>query len=483
MSAITFGTDGWRAVVGADYTFDNLTTVSRATAAWVQEQAAAGAGDGAVVIGYDTRFQGDAFARHVASVFASSGVRVRLAADVATTPAVSWATADGGHTAGIVVTASHNPPQYNGFKIKQHAGGPATPEMIADVEARLDAFEADGGADGQGFEIRAYDDLVADGTITTFDLRGAYTKLLKDRLDVDAIRGASLRVAYDAMYGAGFGIVTELLGKVRVIELHQERNPGMHGQAPEPIEKNLSALLKAVVDETCALGLATDGDADRIGLVDEEGQFVDSHKILALLVKYLHVEKGLRGDIVKTFSTTDMLDRMGEAYGLKVVTTPIGFKYIAPKIIDGDVLVGGEESGGMAVKGHIPERDGLYIGLLVAEMMVKRERTLSGLVRELMDEFGPHYQSRTDLRTTPERKEAVLAQLAEGLQTVDGQPVTTSETLDGFKFRVDGGWLLFRPSGTEPVLRVYAEAATPEAADALVAWGVALANEGVAAGA
>ena len=246
----------------------------------------------------------------------------------------------------------------------------------------------------------------------------------------------------------------------------------MNGQAPEPIERNLSDLLKAVVERHCGIGLATDGDADRIGLVDEEGQFVDSHSILALLVKYLHEEKGLRGDVVKTFSTTDMLDRMGEAYGLNVVTTPIGFKYIAGKIVEGDVLVGGEESGGMAVKGHIPERDGLYIGLTVAEMMVKRERTLSGLVRELSDEFGPHHQARTDLHTTDERKQAVLKELADdGLAEVDGQPVVKTETLDGFKFRVDGGWLLFRPSGTEPVLRVYSEAATPEAAQALVDWG------------
>jgi len=472
MSAIAFGTDGWRAVLGADYTFDNLTTVSRATAAWVRDQHAAGVGDGRVVIGYDARFQGDAFARHVAAVFASEGVGVRLANGIATTPAVSWATADGGHTAGIVITASHNPPQYNGFKIKQAAGGPATPEMIADVEARLPASAG-------GAAPRAYADLVAEGRIETFDLRGGYTELLRSRIDVDAIRGASVRVAYDSMFGAGGGIVTDLLGKARVVELHHDRNPGMYGRAPEPIEKNLPELMEAVVAESCAVGLATDGDADRIGLVDEEGQFVDSHKILALLVKYLHVEKGLRGDIVKTFSTTDMLDRMGERYGLRVETTPIGFKYVGPKIIEGDVLVGGEESGGMAVKGHIPERDGLYIGLLAVEMMVKRERTLSGLVRELMDEFGPHYQSRTDLHTTPARKDAVLATLAgEGLREVAGRPVTSTETLDGFKFRTDAGWLLFRPSGTEPVLRVYSEASTADAADALVAWGVDFVGNG-----
>ena len=469
MSTIKFGTDGWRAVIAQDYTFDNLTTVARATATWVGQQPD---GDGSVVVAHDTRFQGDAFARHVARVFASAGVRVRLADGFATTPAVSWATAEHGATAGIVITASHNPPEYNGFKIKAHFGGPATPDMIAEVEAEMAGLD-------DAPEMEPYDELVADGRIETFELQAAYVDLLQRRIDVESIKEAGTRVAYDAMYGAGQGVVTELLGKPRVVELGHALNPGMHGRAPEPIERNLEALLKAVPDEHCALGLATDGDADRIGLVDEEGQFVDSHKILALLVKYLYEERGLRGDIVKTFSTTDMLDRMGEAYGLTVQTTPIGFKYIAGTIIDGDVLVGGEESGGMAVKGHIPERDGLYIGLTVAEMMVKRERTLSGLVRELMDEFGPHYQARTDLHTTEERKRSVLKELAEdGLSEVDGRPVTATETLDGFKFRVDGGWLLFRPSGTEPVLRVYSEAASEDEAQALVDWGVAMVREG-----
>ena len=473
MSEITFGTDGWRAVIAEDYTYANLQTVARAAAAWVARQ---DEGDGSVVIGHDTRFQGDAFARFVARVFATAGVRVRLADGFATTPAVAWATHDGGHTAGIVITASHNPPEYNGFKIKAHFGGPASPEMIREVEAEMAGLAGD-------FEPEAYDALVERGQIETFDLQAAYTDLLRQRIDVEAIKEAPMRLAYDAMYGAGQGVVTELLGKARVVELGHELNPSMHGQAPEPIERNLDGLLRAVVDEDCALGLATDGDADRIGLVDEEGQFVDSHKILALLVKYLHEEKGLTGTVVKTFSTTDMLDKMGAAYGLEVVTTPIGFKYIGPKMVEGDVLVGGEESGGMAVKGHLPERDGLFIGLTIAEMMVARERTLSGLVRELMDEFGPHYQSRDDLHTTEARKQAVLRELkTDGLAEIDGQPVTATETLDGFKFRVDGGWLMFRPSGTEPVLRIYSEAGSPEAADALVAWGVAFVNEGVPVG-
>ena len=466
MAPIKFGTDGWRAVIGDGYTTDNLTIVARATAAWLKTQSDAPS----VVLAHDTRFRGADFARHVAAVLASEGVRVRLADAFATTPAVSWATKEGGHTAGIVITASHNPPEYNGFKIKASFGGPATPKMIAAVEAELPNVTGE-------LAIEDYDALVADGRIETFDLQSGYIDLLHGELDIDAIKESGTRVAYDAMYGAGQGVVTELLGKARVTEVGHELNPGMHGQAPEPIERNLGALLKAVVDEHCAIGLATDGDADRIGLVDEEGVFVDSHTILALLVKYLHTEKNLTGSIVKTFSTTDMLDKMGAAYGLEVITTPIGFKYIGPKMVDGSVLVGGEESGGMAVQTHIPERDGLFIGMTVVEMMVKRERTLSGLVRELMEEFGPHYQSRTDLHTTEDRKQEVLRELeSDGLATIDGAEVASTETLDGFKFRTADGWLMFRPSGTEPVLRVYSEASSQEAADALVQWGVEMVN-------
>jgi phosphomannomutase len=274
------------------------------------------------------------------------------------------------------------------------------------------------------------------------------------------------------MFGAGRGIVTELLGRARVVELNHDANPGMHGQAPEPIERNLEELGRTVTEQDLSAGLATDGDADRIGLFDEQGRFVDSHKVLALLVRYLHREKGLRGEVVKTFSTTDMLDRMGRAYDLPVTTTPIGFKYIAPKMVTSDVLVGGEESGGIAVKGHIPERDGLYIGLTAVEMIVKRDRPLSGLVRELQDEFGPLHQSRSDLRTTEARKRAFMERLSAGIDAVGGRQVKKVEDLDGYKLRVDGGWVMFRASGTEPVLRVYSEAESREEAEALVEEGV-----------
>jgi phosphomannomutase len=353
MMPIKFGTDGWRAIIAEGYTFENLTRVARATARWLYATYGATV---SVVIGHDTRFMGRAFAEHVACVLASHGVRVRFAETFVTTPAVSWATLEYGANAGIVITASHNPPHYNGYKLKADFGGPADPAMVAAVEAELANLDSDAP------EIRPFAALSEEGVIESFDLSAAYLDLLRERLDIEAIQQSDFIIAHDAMFGAGQGVVSALLGSDHVIELHSEVNPGFHGQAPEPIERNLSELSALVVREGCAVGLANDGDADRIGMVDERGRFVTSHEILALLVKYLHEERGLRGAIVKTFSTTHLLNKMAAAYGLPIETLPIGFKYIAPKMVEQDVLVGGEESGGIAVKGHLPERDGIYIG-------------------------------------------------------------------------------------------------------------------------
>jgi phosphomannomutase len=455
---IKFGTDGWRAVIGDDYTFENLERVSRATAQWLRKNYGP---TPKVVIGHDSRFMGRTFTEHAAAVLASHGIHVRFASTFTTTPSISWGAMAYGCSAGIVITASHNPPEYNGFKIKASFGGPASPEMIAEVEAELESLEP--------YTKKDFKELVAAGQIELHDVAADYVNLLRQKLDIAAIKKSGIRIAHDAMYGAGQGVVAQLLGEDRVVQLHNDFNPGFHGQAPEPIEKNLAELAATVVREKCAAGLANDGDADRIGMYDEEGRFVNSHQMLALLVKYLHQVRGLKGDIVKTFSTTSMLQKMGDRYGLKVHTTPIGFKYIGPIIAEGDVLVGGEESGGMAVKGHIPERDGIYIGLLTVEMMVKRGKKLSELVQELYDEFGPHETYRIDVHTTNAKKDAVLARLnAGGLKEIYGERVVKLETLDGFKHLTPNGWLLVRASGTEPVLRIYSEAPSPEAAKGLV---------------
>ena len=458
-STIKFGTDGWRAVIADEYTFENLERVARATADWLVESYGR---DATVVIGYDTRFLGPDFAEHAAAVFADEGIRCVLSNGFATTPAISWATKEYGASAGIVITASHNPPKYNGFKIKAHFGGPASPEMIADVEDRIKPLSASGipvGRRGLSVDLVELRDITAD-----------YRRVLAERIDLGAIRDSGIRVAHDAMYGAGQGLIADLLGTDRVVQLHAARNPGFMGQAPEPIEDNLAELAAAVVRDHCDVGIANDGDADRVGMFDEKGSFVSSHLLLALLVSYLHEHRGMDGSIVKTFSTTHMLDRIGEVYGLPVETTKIGFKYIASKIVDGDVLVGGEESGGMAVKGHIPERDGVYIGLLVTEMVVTRGKALSALVDELYEKFGPHYTCRYDAHTTDVVKQEILQRLGDGgsLTNIAGMTVSDFQTLDGYKHLADEGWLLVRPSGTEPVLRIYSEARTPEKAVELV---------------
>ncbi len=463
---ITFGTDGWRAIIADDYTFDNLARVAQATARWLHEtrgEAHSGGEALTVALGHDARFQGRAFAEHVARVLAAEGVRVVFGEGLTSTPAVSWATEAFGCDAGVVVTASHNPPAYNGYKIKAHFGGPASPAMIDEVEERIpDESSPD--------ELEAFDALVEDGRVEMRDLSSQYLDVLRERIDTEAIRASGLKIAHDAMFGAGQHMVSALVGSENVVELRSSINPGFEGAAPEPIERNLEELARTVVEQNCAVGLANDGDADRIGMFDERGRFVSSHEVLALLVKYLHTERGLSGDVVKTFSTTHMLDRMGAAYGLHVETTPIGFKYIAPMMVERDVLVGGEESGGIAAKGHIPERDGIYIGLLVVEMMVRREKKLSELVEELHAEFGAHRTYRDDIHTTEAQKQHVLHRLKEegGLDEINGHAVERVETLDGYKHVTPKGWLLVRPSGTEPVLRVYSEAETEEAARALV---------------
>ena len=459
-SRIQFGTDGWRAIIGDGFTLDNLERVSRATAEWVIETYGP---DSSVLIGYDTRFRGQDFTHHAARVMASMGLRVVVSDTHAPTPAVSWGTKQFGHQAGIVITASHNPPEYSGFKIKGHFGGPALPDMIADVEARIQPFEE--------FGYETFETYVSDGRIEVQPLRQQYIDHVRTLVDIESIREAGIKVVHDAMFGAGQHILSELLGQDRVIEHRNAINPGFEGTPPEPIERNLNELRDMITSNGCDAAIANDGDADRIGMTDEHGDFVDSHHLLALLVDYLYHDKGFRGRIVKTFSTTDMLDKMADALGLELSTTKIGFKYIGGEFLEGDVLVGGEESGGMAVKGHVPERDGIYIGLVILEMMATRGKELSRLVTDLHERYGMHAFTRDDKHTSPERKEAILIRLAEqgGFSEVASKSVTKAETIDGFKYHTEDGWLLIRPSGTEPVLRIYSEASSKELSEKMVA--------------
>lgn len=458
MSTITFGTDGWRAIIAQDYTFKNLSIVTQATAKWIVDEEVTNNG---VVIGYDARFMSREFAEHVACVFSAMHIPVRISSSISPTPAVSWAALHY-EAVGIVITASHNPPNYNGFKIKAPFGGSATPDQIAGVETRLEQYDSI-------HPVRPFKDCLKTGVIREISLTEQYLNVIREKIDIDAIKTSGIRIGHDPMYGSGMGAFKKLLGD-QVFELHSEVNPSFKGVPPEPIENNLKEFAEFIPKNNCQIGIANDGDADRIGLFDEKGSFVDSHRILSLLVKYLYEEKGLSGMIVKTFSTTDMLNKQAEAYDLPIKVTPIGFKYIAELIVNGDVIAGGEESGGLSVKGHLPERDGIYIGLLMTEMLVKSGKKLSELVQELFDEFGNHAYYRNDLHTEESKKNAMIEYCKnKKLTEIAGLNVTEWEFTDGIKqIMEDGSWLLVRPSGTEPVLRIYAEASTAEQAKSLV---------------
>ena len=458
MKEIKFGTDGWRALIAESYTFENVGIVTQAVARWIVNEKVT---DNGVVIGYDARFLSRQFAQHAARMFAALEIPVRISDQIIPTPAVSWA-AKHYKAVGVAITASHNPPEYNGYKIKALYGGSANPDQIAGIEQRLDFYD-------DSVAPQEYDDYLKVGLIREMNFSEGYLNLIRNSIDLDTIRESGIKIAHDPMFGSGRTILKQLLDE-QVYEIHGELNPLFGGIAPEPMGKNLDELSEFIIENNCAVGLANDGDADRIGMVDEKGAFVSSHKLLSLLVKYLFEEKKMSGKIVKTFSTTNMLDKQAEKYGLELEVTPIGFKYIAEKIVNENVIAGGEESGGIAVKGHLPERDGIYIGLLITEMVVKSGRTLSQLVQDLFDEFGTHKYYRNDIHTEEHKKEAMIKYCEEKkLQEIGGLKVTHWDMKDGIKHHLeDGSWLLVRQSGTEPVLRIYAEAPDDEKAVSLV---------------
>lgn len=458
--AIKFGTDGWRAVIADDYTFANLERVALATARYFKKHRKARNG---LVIGYDARFMSKEFAQKSAEVIANAGVRVKLADSIVSTPMISLVTKLENAAGGIVITASHNPPKYNGFKIKGDYGGPAHPEMIERVEKelaavlRLKRFPA--GAD-------SLERLIAKGKVVLIAMKQRYLDDIATKLDLERIRNSGIKVLYDAMYGAGMGVLDSVLP--HATQIHSTFNPSFGGTNPEPLAQNLSELMTGVKNGGFDIGIATDGDADRIGAVDAAGNFVDSHRIFCLLLKYLVEVKGLRGEVVKSLSVTQMVNRQCERYGLTMHETPIGFKYICRLMTERDVLIGGEESGGLGVKGHIPERDGIYLGLMLCEIMAVCGKSLGALVRELLDEYGEHEFRRVDLHVTEKEKSALMKRFQGGVKSIGDYPVTGRKDTDGHKFFVDGGWLLVRASGTEPLIRVYAEGASVAQVESLL---------------
>lgn len=446
VQTIKFGTDGWRAIIGDEYTVANVRRIATGTALWLKAQGAK-----KVVIGHDTRFAGALFAETTARVMGAHGIHVNLAKGFVSTPMVSLGVVKTGSDLGIVITASHNPPSYNGFKLKSKHGSPSIPDDVNEVEKLI--------PDTADYSMPSLTEMNETGLLTYVDLETMYDEHARSSFDIPSMQGVGL--AYDAMYGAGQRSVQRLLPNA--VTLHCDYNPGFHGQAPEPIMRNLTALSKLLASRPdLTVGLANDGDADRIGMCDEDGNFVDSHHLLLLLLHYLHKYKGLTGKVVVTFSVTDKMRKMAEAYGLEFEVTKIGFKYIAEIMLQEDVLVGGEESGGLAVKGHIPERDGVWMGLMIMEFMAKTGKTLKQLIQEVYDVVGSFSFDRYDLHITEALKQSIITNCkSNAYKSFGGYEVQHTEDLDGYKFYLsDTEWLMIRPSGTEPVLRVYAQAPT-----------------------
>jgi alpha-D-glucose phosphate-specific phosphoglucomutase len=477
MTQIKFGTDGWRGLIADDFTFDNVRRVAGAIAGYVLKHEDPTRG---VIIGYDTRFLSDRAARAVAQVIADAGIPVLLANDYVPTPTVSYNVKKLGAAGGVMVTSSHNPWNWNGVKFKAKFGGSATPAIMKYIEDELGSGAMpNGGPPTHSHRTRMSG---APAKIEEVDLKPAYVEAVTQFADLDLIRHANFKFAIDSMYGSGRGVLPKIFDAhgIRYVAIRQEVNPLFPGINPEPILPHVALLQETVVKEKCHAGLASDGDADRIGAVAEDGSFVDSHKCMAVLLNWLLVYKKWPGDVVRAFNTSGMIDRIAAKYGRKLRECNIGFKYIADLMMEHEILIGGEESGGIGYGRFLPERDGILNALLLANVMAEEKKPLGQLVADLQREFGAHYYGRRDLHISDELKNSAIRRAADPQTTKLGAyPILRKENRDGVKFFLDApkhgngadAWVLFRASGTEDMLRCYVEAATPELVEEILETG------------
>lgn len=443
---VKFGTDGWRGIIADTYTFENVKRVAAATSVVFKNHPKISNG---IIIGYDTRFQSKEFAQAAAVVFGNNGIKTFITETFVTTPTVSLLSRDLKCALGVMITASHNPYQYNGYKLKDEFGGSMDPDEIAKIEKELlNTGEVKTG--------KSFEELLNTGIVSYFKGYEYYLNYLRDKISVDKIKNAGLKIIYDAMYGAGQNIINKCID---IKQLHGEINPSFGKNAPEPVEKNLTEICSEMKDGKFDIGIVTDGDADRIAIIDEKGDFLDAQKTFALLLKYLSEKKGMKGKVVRGFSTSELIRQYCEKNKIELVTVPIGFKHISKIMISDDVLIGAEESGGIGIKGHLPERDGVYNGMLYLEMLAEFGKSISELKQDLDNEFGKYFYKRNDVRTTEEKKLKTLdtcSSLKSGNE-IGGKKIISVDNLDGFKFYFDNGWIIIRASGTEPLLRIYCE--------------------------
>lgn len=443
--SIKFGTDGWRAVIADEYTFENLKKISKATAIAFENHHKISNG---IVIGYDTRFLSKEFAQCSAEVFANHGIKVYLTDSFVTTPTVSLLSRDKNLAYGVMITSSHNPPKYNGFKLKDEYGGSMGTSHLSKIENILNK------GNSFNFGNNSFDQLSAENKIQNINGRQCFIDTLKSKIDIEAIKSSGIKVVYDAMYGSGQGMMESL---IPITQLRGEINPSFGGTSPEPVQQNLTIISDTLKNGNYDIGIATDGDADRIAIFDEKGNFVDAQKTFALLLKYLVEVKKLSGGVVRGFSTSEVINKICRKYKLKLHTVPIGFKYISELMVSEDILIGAEESGGIGLKFHLPERDGIFNGMMFCEMLAVTKKKLSQLINELEDEFGKFFYKRIDKHLSSNELKNELTDLAVNLTDVAGMPILKKDMLDGCKLFFENGWVLVRASGTEPLLRMYCE--------------------------
>lgn len=459
MDEIKFGTDGWRAIIAKEYTVENVARVAEAAAQWLKQNYKAPV----AVIGYDCRFGGKMFAEVAAKILANRKINVLLSTGFVSTPMVSLGVVKHKANLGIIITASHNPPDYNGFKLKGDYGGPLLAEQVKELESMIP------GSNPVDPESLPLEKFMENGTIRYTDLETLYCRHIETNFDLKLIKKSGLKLAYDSMYGAGQNVIRRLFPDATL--LHCTYNPSFGGTAPEPIERNLKEFESLILKMKDAdMGLATDGDADRIGLYNSKGQFIDSHNIILLLINYLVNYKKMKGKVCVAFSVTEKVKKMCAHFGLPLKVVKVGFKYVCEVMLAEDVLLGGEESGGIAIKGHIPERDGIWIGLTILEYMAKTGSTLDELIKEAVKITGKFTYKRIDLHLTESLKQKVLANCRDNKFNSFGSfRVKNINTLDGFKYYFsDDDWLMIRASGTEPVLRLYTEASSEARATAIL---------------
>jgi alpha-D-glucose phosphate-specific phosphoglucomutase len=464
-SPIKFGTDGWRGIIAEDFTFANVRICAQAVAEYLKENKL---DKQSIVIGYDTRFASEDFAAAAAEVIAGNDIKVHLCLKPTPTPVVSFAVPATESAGGIVITASHNPGSWNGFKYKSKDGASAPEEITSQIERNIVPLTRRGG----GVRKLAWDRALKTGVVDYLDPYPIYFEQLGRLVDIAGLRRRKLSIMVDSMYGAGIGYFKALLqgGNLQISEINARRNPLFPRIRPEPIARNLTRLSRLVVEKKADVGLATDGDADRIGIIDERGQFLTQHQVFALLCLYLLEVRGERGAMVRTLTSTMMLARLGKLFNVAVYETPVGFKYVAPLMMKKDAFIGGEESGGYGFRGHVPERDAILAGLYFLDFMVKTGKTPSQLLEYLYSKVGPHYYERRDAHISAARRRTILHRLSSSPPNkIASSRVAKIDTIDGFRFFLgDESWLLIRFSGTEPLVRIYAEAASLERARKLL---------------